>query len=172
MKKITKTKKWPWKWQFLVMSRKILFWVNLQTYLEPKFEVPSFKNEEVIWFLVNASSNLKIQKKVSEIREIQMKPSTDFFKIHLQLFFYVCSVIFHWKIQSDPPKNLVAAFRQCALYDESHFGIEMYLSRAKTVTVCSLSYSWWEGPDVIRPELPAGRSGPVRAFTDVACRTY
>ena len=43
----------------------------------------------------------------------------------------------------------------------------MYLSRAKTVTVCSLSYSWWEGPDVpdvirpdvpdvIRPELPAG----------------
>ena len=50
----------------------------------------------------------------------------------------------------------------------------MYLSRAKTVTVCSLSYSWWEGPDVpdvIRPELPAGRSGPVRAFTDVACRT-
>ena len=56
----------------------------------------------------------------------------------------------------------------------SHFGTEMYLSRAKTVTVCSLSYSWWEGPDVpdvIRPELPAGRSGPVRAFTDVACRT-
>ena len=50
----------------------------------------------------------------------------------------------------------------------------MYLSRAKTVTVCSLSYSWWEGPDVpdvIRPELPAGRSGPVRAFTDVAFRT-
>ena len=50
----------------------------------------------------------------------------------------------------------------------------MYLSQAKTVTVCSLSYSWWEGPDVpgvIRLELPAGRSGPVRAFTDVACRT-
>ena len=50
----------------------------------------------------------------------------------------------------------------------------MYLSGAKTVTVCSLSYSWWEGPDVpdvIRPELPAGRSGPVRSFTDVACRT-
>ena len=45
----------------------------------------------------------------------------------------------------------------------------MYLSRAKTVTVCSLSYSWWEGPDVpdvIRPELPAGRSGPVQALTD------
>ena len=108
-KKISETKKWPWKWQFLVMSHKITFWVDLQTYLEPKFEVPSFKNEEVIWFLVNASSNLKIQKMVSEIREIQMKPSTDFFKIHLQLFFYVCSVIFHWKIQSDPPKNLVAA---------------------------------------------------------------
>ena len=62
-----------------------------------------------------------------------------------------------------------------SLYDKPiSFGTEMYLSRAKTVTVCSLSYSWWEGPDVpdvIRPELPAGRSGPVRAFTDVACRT-
>ena len=47
----------------------------------------------------------------------------------------------------------------------------MYLSRAKTVTVCSLSYSWWEGPDVpdvIRPELPTGPSGPVRAFTYMA----
>ena len=59
-----------------------------------------------------------------------------------------------------------------SLYDKPiSFGTEMYLSRAKTVTVCSLSYSWWEGPDVIRPELPAGRSGPVRALTDVACRT-
>ena len=95
------------------MSHKITFWGKTQAYLEPKFEAPSFKNEEFIWFLVNASSNLKIQKKVSEIREIQMKPSTDFFKIHLQLFFYVCSVIFHRKIQSAPPKNLVAAFRQC-----------------------------------------------------------
>ena len=114
-KKITKTKKSPWKWQFLVMSHKITFWGKTQAYLEPKFEAPSFKNEEVIWFLVNASSNMKIQKMVSEIREIQMKPSTDFFKIHLQLFFYVCSVIFHWKIQSDPPKNLVAAFRQCVV---------------------------------------------------------
>ena len=37
------------------------------------------------------------------------------------------------------------------------------------VTVCSLSFSWWEKPDVldvIRPELPDGRSGPVRALTD------
>ena len=51
------------------------------------------------------------------------------------------------------------------LYDKCiSFGTEIYLSRAKTVTVCSLSYSWWEGPDVIWPELPAGRSGPVRAF--------
>ena len=59
-----------------------------------------------------------------------------------------------------------------SLYDEPiSFGTEMYLRRAKTVKVCSLSYSWWEGPDipdVIRPELPAGRSGPVRALTDVA----
>ena len=73
----------------------------------------------------------------------------------------------------------VATGTGCIIYyhymtNLSHFGTEMYLSRAKTVTVCSLSYSWWEGPDVpdvIRPELPAGRSGPVRAFTDVACRT-
>ena len=58
-----------------------------------------------------------------------------------------------------------------SLYDEPiSFGTEMYLSRAKTVTVCSLSYSWWERPDVpdvIRPELPAGRSGPVWVMTDV-----
>ena len=50
----------------------------------------------------------------------------------------------------------------------SHFGTEMYLSRAKTVTVCSLSYSWWEGPDVpdiIRPELPVW-SGPSLMWPD------
>ena len=52
-KKITKTQKSSWKWQFLVMSHEIIFWVHFQTYLEPKFEAPSFKNEEVIWFLVN-----------------------------------------------------------------------------------------------------------------------
>ena len=62
-KKITKIKKSPWKWPFLVMSHKITFWDKTQAYLEPKFEAPSFKNEEFIWFLVNASSNLKIQKK-------------------------------------------------------------------------------------------------------------
>ena len=49
-------------------------------------------------------------------------------------------------------------------YHYISFGTEMYLSRAKTVTVCSLSYSWWEGPDVLDftlPELLAGRSGPL-----------
>ena len=42
------------------------------------------------------------------------KPSTDFFKNHLKSLFYIYFIIFHRKIQSDPPKNLVAAFRQCA----------------------------------------------------------
>ena len=41
------------------------------------------------------------------------KPSTDFFKNHLKSLFYIYFIIFHRKIQSDPPKNLVAAFRQC-----------------------------------------------------------
>ena len=36
-KKITKIKKWPWKWHFWVMTHKITFWQNLKGYLEPKF---------------------------------------------------------------------------------------------------------------------------------------
>ena len=38
-----------------------------------------------------------------------------YFKKPSPVVFYVCSVIFHRKIQSAPPKNLVAAFRQCVL---------------------------------------------------------
>ena len=54
----------------------------------------------------------------------------------------------------------------------------MYLSRAKTVTVCSLSYFWWEGldvPDIIRPERPV-RFQPyasgVRSFPTNSGRHY
>ena len=46
------------------------------------------------------------------------KPSTDFLKNHLKQLFYIYFIIFHRKIQSDPPKNLVAAFRQCVYWSD------------------------------------------------------
>ena len=38
------TKKSPWKWSFWVVTYIITFWVNLQAYLEPKFQNSGFKN--------------------------------------------------------------------------------------------------------------------------------
>ena len=77
------------------MSHKITFWVQTQTYLEPKFEAPSFKNVEVIWVLVNAYSNLKIRNMGVKNPGNTKKGYTDFLKNHLELFFYTCFITFH-----------------------------------------------------------------------------
>ena len=59
------------------------------------------------------------------------KPSTDFLKNHLKSLFYIYFIIFHRKIQSDLPKNLVAAFRQCGHHSPMYCQMSLYAIRSQ-----------------------------------------